>query len=57
MNVIYNHDLVVKAEHRVIPKQKNPRETYGNPRLFCLRESVTQYSISKLTCRMALKST
>lgn len=42
MNVMYSHDLVSKSKLRIIPKQKLPRETYGNLRLFCLRQSVTQ---------------
>lgn len=29
-NVKYSHGLVVKDKVEIIPRQKNPRETYGN---------------------------
>lgn len=40
-NAMYSHDLVGKVKFRIIPKQKNPRETYRNLRVFYLGESVT----------------
>lgn len=38
-NMKYSHGLVVKVKVEIIPRQKNRRETYGNPRVLSQRVS------------------